>query len=117
MGELGEGWGGCTVKGGWRDDGGREKGKRHAIICRSLTSPVNPQSCLTLLIKEAIKGPPPELFEGKKSGRGRKRETGQKQEEKCLLGRVREGKEKGYGCYNLCYCFICQPPPLRWTPG
>lgn len=57
------------MKGGWRDDGGREKGKRHAIICRSLTSPVNPQSCLTLLIKEAIKGPPPELFERKTSGR------------------------------------------------
>lgn len=64
-----------TVKGGWRD-GWREgcssggKGKRHVIICRSSTSPVNPQSCLTWLIKEAIKGPPPEILRERRE-RGR----------------------------------------------
>lgn len=54
-------------------------GERRVIICRSLTSRVNPQSHLTWLIKEAIKGPPPEIVrerqvgEGQTPGRGMER--------------------------------------------
>ena len=63
----------------WREGcGNREKGKRHAIICRSLTSPVYPQSRLTLLIKETIKGPPPE----RETRDRRKKETGQNHSKK-----------------------------------
>ena len=59
----------------WEGFSNREKGKRHAIICRSSTSPVNPQSCLTWLIKEAIKGPPPEILrERRERGRRRKQD-------------------------------------------
>lgn len=66
----------------------RERGKRHAIICRSLTSTVNPQSRLTLLIKEVIKGPPPELL---RKRRERKRRKGQKHRE---TGRWSTGKSE-----------------------
>lgn len=61
----------------WKEDGGMEgcsngeKGKRHVIICRSSTSPVNPRSRLTWLIKEAIKGPPPEILRERRE-RGRR---------------------------------------------
>lgn len=63
-------------EGGREGCSNREKGKRHAIISRSSTSRVNPQSCLTLLIKEAIKGPPPELWRERRRRR-RKKQTGQ----------------------------------------
>lgn len=56
----------------------REKGKRHVIICRSSTSPVNPQSRLTWLIKEAIKGPPPEILRERREREREKKETGQR---------------------------------------
>lgn len=53
------------------------KGERRVIICRSPTSPENPWSRLTWLIKEAIKGPPPEILrerdEREKEGHGPKR--------------------------------------------
>lgn len=67
--------------------GNGEKGKRHVIICRSPTSPVNPRSCLTWLIKEAIKGPPPEIFE-------RRRERGRRKPAREIERgpRLREGK-------------------------
>lgn len=70
--------GGCAR----RMEGWIEGGKRHAIICRSLTSTVNPQSRLTLLIKEAIKGPPPELLRERQERRRRK-------------DRSREGRKAG----------------------
>lgn len=51
-------------------EGGMErKGRRGGvIICRSSTSPVNPRSRLTWLIKEAIKGPPPEILRRRRGG-------------------------------------------------
>ena len=57
---------------GWSGGG---EGERHVIICRSSTSPVNPRSRLTWLIKEAIKGPPPEIL---RETRERKKDTGQR---------------------------------------
>lgn len=58
-----------TMEGGWRDGwSSGEKGERHVIICRSSTSPVNPRSRLTWLIKEAIKGPPPEILRERRGG-------------------------------------------------
>lgn len=60
----------CKEDGGMDGGGGkcsnREKRKRHIIICTSSTSLVNPLSCLTCLIKGAIKGPPPEILKGGK---------------------------------------------------
>lgn len=53
------------------------KGERRVIICRSPTSPENPWSRLTWLIKEAIKGPPPEILRERET-RGRKKDTGQR---------------------------------------
>lgn len=101
-----------TVKGGRRDGWSNgEKGERHVIICRSSTSPVNPRSRLTWLIKEAIKGPPPEILrERRESGRrtqAREIERGPNGENE-----RRERKEGEYGereCCDLCYCFICHP--------
>lgn len=73
----------CGARGGGgdkhsarREDGGMDgaaerKGERHVIICRSSTSPVNPRSRLTWLIKEAIKGPPPEILRERREGEGR----------------------------------------------
>lgn len=69
----------------WKRDGGmdggrarcrereREKGRRHVIICRSSTSPVNPRSRLTWLIKGAIKGPPPEILRERREWRRERR--------------------------------------------
>lgn len=54
-------------------------GGSHVIICRSLTSRVNPQSRLTRLIKEAIKGPPPEIV---RETSGRRTDTGQRDGER-----------------------------------
>lgn len=50
---------------GWMERKGRGGG---VIICRSSTSPVNPRSRLTWLIKEAIKGPPPEILRRRRGG-------------------------------------------------
>lgn len=81
------------IDGGAQDggmDGGREgysnreKGKRHVIICRSSTSLVNPWSRLTWLIKEAIKGPPPEILSER--GERRKKKTGQRDRETASWG-------------------------------
>lgn len=57
----------------------RRGGGRHVIICRSLTSRVNPQSRLTRLIKEAIKGPPPEMA---RETSGRRTDTGRRDGER-----------------------------------
>lgn len=57
----------------------RRGGERHVIICRSLTSRVSPQSRLTWLIKEAIKGPPPEIV---RETSGRRTDTGQRDGER-----------------------------------
>lgn len=62
---------GGGLRDGWNS---REKGERHVIICRSWTSPVNPQSRLTWLIKEAIKGSPPEILRDE-----RKKDKGQRE--------------------------------------
>lgn len=61
------------------DGAAQRGGERHVIICRSLTSRVNPQSRLTWLIKEAIKGPPPEIV---RETSGRRTDTGQRDGER-----------------------------------
>lgn len=80
------------MEGGWRDGwSSGEKGERHVIICRSSTSPVNPRSRLTWLIKEAIKGPPPEILRE----RDEREKEGHRPEryEEGVMGRMRDGKE------------------------
>lgn len=49
-------------------EGAKGGGGKRVIICRSSTSPVNPRSRLTWLIKEAIKGPPPEILRQRRGG-------------------------------------------------
>lgn len=70
---------------GGRDVASEEKGKGHVIICRSSTSLVNPRSCLTWLIKGAIKGPPPEILRRKE-----KDEENRPERERKTNGRMRE---------------------------
>lgn len=97
-----------------REGGSKRERERHAIICRSSTSPVNPQSRLTLLIKEAIKGPPPELLRERRE-RVRRRKQDRGIEGSSNGGEREEGRRGNMGkkkCYDLCYCFICQPPLL-----
>ena len=101
-----------TVKGGWRDGWSNgEKGERHVIICRSSTSPVNPRSRLTWLIKEAIKGPPPEILrERRESGRmtqAREIERGPNGENE--RREREEGEEEEREWCELCYCYIWHP--------
>lgn len=96
----------------------REKGKRHVIICRSSTSPVNPQSRLTWLIKEAIKGPPPEILrerERQKQARDVERRPNGENERRERRRGIWEGR--GEDCCDLFYCFTCQPPLCleSWT--
>lgn len=71
----------------------REKGKRDVIICRSSTSPVNPRSRLTWLIKEAIKGPPPEILRERRERGRRKQAT---EIERRPNGESKGGKEGGW---------------------
>lgn len=103
---------------GYMEGSSGEEWKRHVIICRSSTSPVNPRSRLTWLIKEAIKGPPPEILRKDE----RERETRESEEEghrpeieRRPNGENERWKERGgYGkedCDDL-YCFIRQPSLL-----
>lgn len=90
-------------------DGEKAKGGGRVIICRSSTSPVNPRSRLTWLIKEAIKGPPPEILRQRR--RGESEGHGPERCEPSLMGRRQENAAKEE-CCDLCYLLNMSNFPL-----
>lgn len=92
---------------GWMER--KQGGGGGVIICRSSTSPVNPRSRLTRLIKEAIKGPPPEILRQRRGGESEGH--GPERCEPSLMGRRQENAAKEE-CCDLCYLLNMSNFPL-----